>query len=207
MQDQRTKTSFITKVAILSSIAYILMLIEFPIPFMPPFLKIDFSEIPVLISAFALGPLSGVVVELIKNLIHLFMTQSAGIGEMANFFVGVSYILPAGLIYKYIKNKKGAVIGVISGTLVMVGFASIFNYFVFLPLYASLFKLPMDAIIQLGNNVNKNVVDVKTLIAFGIVPFNLIKGIIVSLIVLLIYKPLSPILHKNLGYSSNTNKI
>ena len=192
----RFKLRTITKVAILSSLACIIMFFEFPLPFIPTFLKIDFSEIPSILAAFSLGPLSAAAVELLKNLIHLLKTDTAGIGEMANFLVGCSYVVTAGIIYKFFKNRKGAYISLIISTLVMVIFASLLNYYVLLPLYAAVLHYPTQEVVGLGTAVNKNIVDVKTFIALAIAPFNAIKGIIVSIITLLVYKKLSPILHK-----------
>ncbi|RCX16290.1 riboflavin transporter FmnP [Anaerobacterium chartisolvens] len=197
MYKKRYATAYITKIAILSAMAAVLMFLEFPIPFMPPFLKMDLSEIPVLLAAFSLGPASAVIIELIKNLIHVLTTQTAGIGELANFLVGIAFAVPAGIIYKRFMNRKGAGIALSVGSLSMVLFASVFNYFVLLPLYAAVLNFPIDAVVGLGRSVNGYIVDVKTFIAFGIAPFNLIKGIMVSIIVALVYKKLSPLLHKN----------
>lgn len=186
------------KIGILSSLAFIIMFFEIPIPFMPTFLQIDFSEVPVLLASFALGPISAIFVELIKNILHLLLrNQTSGIGEMANFLVGIAFVVPAGLIYKKGKNKKTALSSLTVGTISMVIFASIFNYFVLLPLYASVLHFPTVAVVGMGTSANHMIVDVKTLIAFAIAPFNLLKGIIVSIIVIAIYKKLSPILHKS----------
>jgi riboflavin transporter FmnP len=162
---------------------------------MPPFLKIDFSEIPVLLGTFALGPLAGVVIELIKNLLHLTVSTTAGIGDLANFIVGCAYIIPAGLIYKRMKSRNGALIGLLTGVISMTLVASIANYYIFIPLYGIVLKFPVDAIIGMGNSVNGLIVSLKSLIAFGIAPFNIIKGIVISAVVLAIYKKVSPLLH------------
>lgn len=186
----------LTKIAILSALAFIIMLFEFPLPFMPVFLKIDLSEVPVLLAAFSMGPVSAVLVELLKNLLHLFKTTTSGIGELANFLVGVAYVLPAAIIYKYNKTKKGALIALAVSTISLVVFSSAFNYFVLLPLYAKVLNFPIVAIVQMGSEANKYIVDIGTFIAYAIAPFNAIKGIVISVVVLLIYKKLSPILHK-----------
>ncbi len=186
----------LTKIAILSALSFIIMLFEFPLPLMPAFLKIDLSEIPALLAAFSMGPVSAVLVELLKNLLHLLKTSTSGIGELANFLVGVAYVLPAAIIYKFNKTKKGALIALGVSTISLVAFASVFNYFVLLPLYSKILNFPMTAIIQMGAEANKRIVDMRTFIAYAIVPFNFIKGIVVSAVVLLIYKKLSPILHK-----------
>lgn len=189
------KTKYITKVAILSALSFLIMLLEFPLPLLPTFLKIDLSEIPVLLGTFALGPVAGIIIELVKNLIHLTITSTAGIGELANFLVGITYVIPAGLIYKYVKNKKGAFIALVFGTVSMTIFASLLNYYVFIPLYGIVLKFPADAIIGMGTQVNKNIVSLKTFITLAIAPFNIVKGVVVSILVLLMYKRLSPLLH------------
>lgn len=184
------------KISIMAALSFLIMLIEFPLPFMPPFLQLDFSEIPALLIAFSIGPLGGVMVELIKNLLHLMKTQTAGIGELANFLVGLFFIVPAGLVYQCNKNKKRAYLALFCGVVFMTIFASIFNYLVLLPLYAKVLGFPTEAIVSMGGQVNSMIVDIKTLIVFGIAPFNFIKGIIISILVIMIYKRVSPILHK-----------
>jgi riboflavin transporter len=185
----------IVKVGILSALAAIIAVFEFMLPLLPPFLKLDFSEIPALLAAFSLGPASAVLIELIKNILHLFSTQTVGIGELANFLVGISYVIPVGIIYKLDKSRKGALTALTAGTASMIIFSSIFNYFILLPLYAKVLHFPTDAVVKMGTAIDKYIVDVKSLIALGIVPFNLIKGVVISTIVILIYKRLSPILH------------
>jgi len=186
---------YMTRVAILASAATILMLLELPIIFMPPFLKLDFSDIPAIIGAFALGPLAGCLIVMLKNILHVSSTQTAGIGEMANFFVGTGFVVPAAVIYRKIKNRTGAVLALTAGTISMTLVAAAVNYWVLIPLYQSALHLPLEAIITMGKVANPLIVDLKTFIVFAIVPFNLVKGIIISLITLLVYKKLSPILH------------
>ena len=124
----------LVKIAILSAAAYVLMLIEFPLPIFPPFLKLDISEIPVLLAAFALGPVSAIFVELIKNALHLFNSTSMGVGEIANFVVGISLAVPAGIIYKLHKGKKFAALGLLTGIIIMaaVALVQLFCYASFL---------------------------------------------------------------------------
>ncbi|MCX8130523.1 MAG: ECF transporter S component [Clostridia bacterium] len=196
MSNRRLTTLHITTIAILSSIAAILMHLDFPIPLMPPFLKIDFSEVPVLLATFAMGPLSGIFVELIKNLLNLLATETAGVGEFANFFVGIAFVIPAGLMYKRNKSRNGALLAMSAGVLSMTVFASVFNYFVLLPMYSAVLHFPTEAIVGMGKEVNKYIVDVKSLIALGIAPFNIFKGVVVSVLVLIMYKKVSPLLHK-----------
>lgn len=190
-----TNMAYTTRIAVLASAAAILMVMELPVFFMPVFLKLDFSELPAIIGAFALGPLAGCLIVLIKNLIHMFSTQTAGIGEMANFFVGTFFVVPAALVYKYRKNRTGAIVALIAGTLSMTLTSVALNYWVLLPLYQTALQLPAEAIVNIGRAANPFIVDLKTFIVFAIVPFNLFKGILVSVITLLVYKKISPILH------------
>lgn len=191
---EKTKTQAIVKVGFLSATAFILMYLEFQVPLFPGFLKLDFSDAPALIASFAIGPLYGVMVELIKNLIHATITQSGGIGEIANFAIGSIFVYIAGIIYQFNKTRKNALISMAIATVVMAFTASLLNYYVFLPLYQKVMGWPMDAIINMSRAANKNIVDVKTLISYGIFPFNVLKGIVLSVITLLVYKKLSPFL-------------
>ena len=186
----------LTKIGILSAAAIILMFIEFVIPFMPPFLKIDLSEIPVLFGVFAIHPLAGVLIELIKNLVHILSTQTAGVGELGNFLVGCAFVLPAGYIYLKNKTFKGALWGLIIGTLSLTVVGTAMNYFIMIPWYVNFAGLPLDKIIGMCSGINSMVNDYKTLFFFGIAPFNLIKGIVISIITLLTYKKISFVLHK-----------
>ncbi|MBE3591839.1 MAG: ECF transporter S component [Thermoanaerobacter sp.] len=191
---EKTKTQAMVKVGFLSATAFILMYLEFQVPLFPGFLKLDFSDVPALVASFAMGPLYGVMVELIKNIIHATITQSGGIGEIANFSVGSIFVYTAGIIYQFNKTRKNAIISMAIATVVMAFTASLLNYYVFLPLYQKVMGWPMDAIIGMSKAANKNIVDVRTLIAYGIFPFNVLKGIMLSLITFLIYKKLSPVL-------------
>jgi len=192
------------KLAILSALAYVLMLLAFSLPFFPPFLQIDISEIPVLLAGFTMGPVAAIIVELVKNLLHLFNTYSLGVGELANFIVGIAFVVPAAIIYKMRKCRLYAIIGLLSGIILMAVVASVANYFVMIPFYANLFHMPLEGVIKFGTDVNGSIVDLKTMILFGIVPFNLLKGSVVSLILMLIYKKLSPILRKE-DFRKHTN--
>ncbi|AIS51731.1 riboflavin transporter RibU [Thermoanaerobacter kivui] len=191
---EKTKTQAIVKVGFLSAIAFILMYLEFQVPLFPGFLKLDFSDVPALIASFAMAPVYGVMVEVVKNIIHTSVTQSGGIGEIANFAVGSIFVYTAGVIYQRNKTRKNALISMTIATLVMAFSASLLNYYVFLPLYQKVMGWPMDAIVNMGRTANKNIVDVKTLISYGIFPFNVLKGIMLSVITLLVYKKISPLL-------------
>lgn len=189
------KLSVLIKISILSAMAFIIYFIEFPIPVFPQFLQLDFSDIPALLGAFAMGPMAGIAIELIKNALHLLRTQTVGIGELANFITGAAFAATSGAIYKHLKTRKNAFISLIIGTLVMAVIASAANYYIFLPLYEK-YLFPISAIVKMASKVNSAVVDLNTLVVFSILPFNLFKGVVISIITFLVYKRVSPILHK-----------
>ena len=172
------------------------MLLEFPLPFAPSFYKLDLSEIVVLISGFGLGPLAGVLTELIKILLNLCfnLTDTAFVGEFANLCVGISFVLPAALIYKRLKKFKGALIGMVVGTVSLALAGALLNYYVMLPFYGNV--MGMETIINAGHAINPNIDSLWTFILFATVPFNLVKGVACSLGATLLYKRVSPILHK-----------
>lgn len=188
-----SKTNVLTKTAVLSAIAYIVMLFEFPLPFAPAFLKLDFSDIPPLIASFALGPWVGVAVEFIKNLIKFITnTHTGGVGELGNFLVGASFVLTAGYIYRIKKEKKFALLACISATIVMTLVAVAFNNFILIPFYSKI--MPIEAIIAMGSAITSKIHNVPTLVLYGITPFNLFKGFVISGITMGIYKKIKPIL-------------
>ncbi|MFO7888517.1 MAG: ECF transporter S component [Eubacteriales bacterium] len=193
---EKSKTVFITRVAILSAAAFALNYIEFPVPLFPAFLQLDFSDIPALIGAFAVGPLAGVVIEFIKNILHLIFKWNIGspVGELANFIVGISLVGTAGYIYKKKKTKQNAIKAMIIGILVMAATGGIMNYFVLLPFYSRF--MPIESIIEMGAVVNQRITSLKDLVIYAIIPFNIFKGIIISVVTALLYKKLSPIIHK-----------
>ena len=185
----------LVQIGMLSAIAVVLMLFEIPLPFAPSFYEIDFSEVPVLIGCFVMGPMAGIVIELVKILLNLLIngTMTAGVGEIANFFIGCAFCVPAGIIYKKMHTRKGALIGMAVGTVIMTFLGCFLNAFVLLPAYAAAFQMPIDALVSMGTAVNANITSLLTFVMFAVAPFNLLKGILVSLIVLLIYKKISPI--------------
>ena len=193
-EDLTVKT--MTKIAILGVIAFIFMLLDFPLWFTPPFLKFDISDLPSLIGAFALGPMAGVLVQLIKNLLKIFIAGSntAVVGELANFIVGSVFAYTAGLIYYKEKTFKNAIKGLIIGVLAMTVAISFANYYVMIPFYSKAYGLPLEKIIAMSTAVNKYVVDLKTLIIYAVVPFNLLKGLVTSILTILLYKRISPII-------------
>ena len=191
------KIAYLVKVAVLSALAFIVMLFEFPMPFAPAFYQLDLSETIVLIGGFAMGPVAGVIIEFIKVFLHFLVRGSAtqGVGELANFLIGCSMVIPAAFIYKHKKTLKSAIIGMGVGAVIMTAIGAAVNYFIVLPAY-SIMVMPLDAIIQMGTEANGAIDSLFTLVMFSTVPFNLLKGIICSVLTALLYKRVSPILHK-----------
>ncbi len=191
-------THYSAYVAIFSAMAGVLMLLEIPLFFAPSFYKIDLSELPVLICTFYLGPVAGVITEFFKVLIKLLLkgTSTAFVGDFANFAVGCAFVLPASVIYHAKASKKSALIGLIAGTLSMTVFGSAFNALYLIPKYAEMF-MPLEAIIGMGTKVNSAITSVGTLVLYAVVPFNLVKGALVSLLTYLLYKRVSPIMHRS----------
>ena len=178
MSNTNNKTRKLVEIGMLGAIATVLMLFEFPIPFIaPPFYELDFSEVPVLVGAFALGPMAGATIELVKILINLLIngTATAFVGEIGNYLLGCSFIIPAALIYKKHKSKKNALIAMIIGTIAMTVFGCFLNAYILLPTYATAFGMPIDAIVGMGSAINANINDVMTFVIIAVAPFNIIK--------------------------------
>ena len=188
-------TRALTGTAMLAAVATILMYMEFPIPIMPGFIKMDISELPALIASFAYGPLSGIAVCLIKNLIKLPSTSTAAVGELFNFVMGALFVGVAGIVYKKNKTRKGAIIGAVAGALIMALVSLPYNYFVVYPTYVVMYHLPLEAIIGMYQAINPNVNGLLACLVTFNVPFTFAKGMVDALLCFLIYKPLSPILH------------
>ena len=176
--------------------AAVLMFLEFPLPFAPSFYKLDFSEVPVMIGAFALGPVAGFFIELIKILIKFIMkgTQTAGIGEIANFVIGISFVLPDSIYYRAGKTKKRAAIGLVIGGATMVIAGCLINALVLLPAYSAAYGIPLDSLIAMGSAINASVTDVFTFVIICVAPFNLFKAAVVSVITFLLYKRISSLI-------------
>lgn len=193
-----TGTRRVVFTALFSAVAAVLMLLEIPLFFAPGFYKLDLSELPVLLCSFYLGPTAGVICELLKVVLKLLLkgTSTAFVGDFANFVVGCTLVLPASVIYHVKKTKKSALIGMVVGTLVMTVFGSLFNAVYLLPKFSELFGMPMEAIIAMGTKVNGAINSVSTLVLFAVVPFNLLKGVVVSLLTFLLYKRLGPVLFR-----------
>ncbi len=189
-------TRKIAVIGMFSAIAAILMLFEIALPFAPSFYKLDFSELPALIAAFAFGPVAGVMTEFIKIILKLLFksTSTAFVGELANFVVGCSFVLTASAIYQFVKTKKGAIIACVTGTLVLTVVGTSFNAVYLLPKFAQLFGMPLDAIIGMGTAINPSITNITSFVVLAVAPLNLIKGVSVSVVTMLIYKKISPIL-------------
>ena len=189
-----TKTRFsvgvMTRVAILAAAASILFLIQIPIV---AFYKLDLSNIPVLLGAFSMGTVPGLIILGLKSLIGLLSSSSAGIGELADFIMGAALVLPAALIYQQNKTRKSAIIGMAVGTLCMVIAGVLANKYILLPFYMGAFHMDMDGILRFANVAGVDSEWKLLLMITG--PFNLLKGVVLSVVAGLIYKPLSPILH------------
>ena len=183
-------------VGIFAAIAAVLMYLEFPLPFAPGFYELDFSEIPVLICSFSMGPVAGVVCEFLKVVLKLFLkgTSTAFVGDLANFVVGCSLILPASVVYFANKTKKGAIIGMAVGTVCITAIGSLFNAVYLIPTFSVLFGQPLDVIVGMGTDINPAITSVNTLVLFAVAPFNLLKGAIDSVITFFLYKHIERLL-------------
>jgi len=194
---QVSKPRYITICGMLGAIAMILHILDFPlIAIAPSFYKLDFSEIPVMIGAFCLGPVGGVIIELVKILLKLIIkgTSTAFVGDLANFVVGCSFVVPAAVIYHLKKTRVMAVAGLVTGTVVLVVFGTMFNAVYLLPAFASLYGMPLESIIGMGSAVHASVTNVTTFVIFCVAPLNLIKGICISVPTMILYKRISVVL-------------
>lgn len=183
----------LTVTAILSAASFVLMCLDFPIPaLIPGFVKFDFSDLPALLAAYAIGPVSGVTVALLKNLLHLIITDTGGVGELSNFLLTALFVFPAGLFYHIKRNRKSALLGALIGAFVMAGLSLITNYYVVYPIYYVIYA-PQEIVLKAYSEILPVESMFKAILIFN-VPFNLAKGLINTLICFLIYKKLSPIL-------------
>lgn len=195
-QNSGMTTRKMVVIGIFSAISAVLMLFEVPMPFAPSFYKLDLSDLPAVIGGFAFGPMTGVMIEFIKVLLNLILngTQTAFIGELANFIVGCSYVLPSSIIYIFKKNRQTAFISCLAATMIITIVGSSLNAFYLLPAFAKLYGMPLDALIAMGTAINPAINNLFTFVLFAVAPINLLKGGILSVITVLVYKKLSPIL-------------
>jgi riboflavin transporter FmnP len=195
----RSRTRTLTQIAMLGAVAGVLMNFEFPLPFLAPsFYQMDFSEIPTLIAAFAMGPVAGILTELVKILVHLVTkgTLTAGVGDFANFLFGCTFVVPAGILYRFRgkKSRKNAVLGMAAGTILTAVVACFVNAFVLLPAYGKAFGMPVSAFIEMGTAVHASVHNLLGFAVLILVPFNLFKYTVTSVIVFVIYKRIRVVL-------------
>lgn len=185
---------FIAVTGILAAVSVVLQsFLAFPIPIMPSFIEFDLSDLPALIGSFAMGPVCGVLIELIKNLFHSIVTRSFGVGEISNFILGAIFVGVAGLIYKYKKSKKGAILGAVTGAVAMAVLSFPTNLFVVYPSYYNFF--PKEAVLAMYQAIRPSTQSIPEALLVFNAPFTLVKGLLNVGITMLIYKPLSPILH------------
>lgn len=190
-QRKLSSAKYLCTVAMCAALAGVLMILEFPLPFLAPgFYKLDLSELPVMICAFYLGPTAGVLTELIKILINLLLdgTTTAYVGEFANFVIGCSLVVPASMLYHLKKKKRSAILGLSLGTVFMSVFGTLFNAIYLLPAFSQLFGMPLEQIIASGATINGGINSVTTFVIFAVFPLNLIKGAVVSILTMLLYK-------------------
>ncbi len=199
---QAQKTHRMTVAALLSAVAAVLQFVEFSIPLMPAFIKLDISDLPALLGTFSLGPVYGAAIQLVKNLLHLPFGTSAGVGELSNFLLGAVFAFAAGIVYQKHKTRGGALWGSVAGAVSMAAVSLPINYFLVYPAYVELYGLPLEGIVGMYQEILGTVAQVPTadallncLLVFN-VPFTLVKGLLDVALCFLIYKPLSPLLHK-----------
>ena len=196
--NQRNQIRNLTVAAMLSAVAFVLMFLDFSLPmFIPSFVKMDFSELPALLGSFALGPVYGIVISLVKNLLHLIIpgTSTAGVGEVCNFLLGAIFAYMAGFIYQRNKTRKTAILGAVAGAVAMAILSVPVNYFITYPAYVKFYNLPLEAILGMYQALLPAADSlIKCLIIFNM-PFTLVKGLLDAVLCMLIYKSLSPILH------------
>lgn len=193
-QNKLLTTKNVVLMGMFSALAGVLMLFEIPLLFIAPsFYKLDFSEVPILVGTFTLGPLAGVIMELLKIMIKLLLkpTSTAFVGEFANFVVGCALIVPAGIIYRLKKTRKGAIIGMVTGIVIMIVIGVVINAQVMLPFFSKFYGMPLEKIVGMGSAINPAVYNVWTFALICVGPFNMMKGIVVSLVTGLIYKRIS----------------
>lgn len=195
-ENKLLSTKNVVLMGMFGALAGVLMIFEIPLPFIAPsFYGLDLSEVPILVGTFALGPVAGAVMEVVKIMVKLVLkpTSTGFVGEFANLMIGCSLILPAGLVYQLHKTKKGAVIGMAAGTVVMAVVGVVLNALVMIPFYSNF--MPLDTIIKAGAAINPAISNVWTFAVICVGPFNIIKGVVVSMITALVYKRISVIIH------------
>lgn len=185
----------IAMTAILSAVATVLMFISFSLPIIPSFIKLDFSELPALIAAFSMGPVSGVVVCFIKNLVNLAMSTTGGAGELCNFLMGVTFVVPAGLLYKFRKDRWGALWGSLLGAVIMAAMSFPINLYISYPAYTVAYGLTIPQILGMYQAINPAVGTLAQALLWFNVPFTFFKAACDVAITFAVYKRISPLIH------------
>lgn len=193
-KSSKINVNSMTIVAMMSAIAFILQFFEFSVPFMPGFIKLDLSDLPALIGTYAVGPIGGVLIALIKNLLHLPQTSSACVGELSNFILNAIFILPAGILYRKKKTKRRALLGALLGAVLMAVVSVPSNYFVVYPVYYNF--LSKEAILQAYQIIFPGVDSILDCLVVFNMPFTFLKAMISVVITMLIYKHISPLLKR-----------
>lgn len=192
MKSNKITARTITMTVLLAAVSYVLAFIEFPVPFSPPFARMDLSDFPALIGAFAFGPIAGVLIELVKNALQLLSTATGGVGEFANFLMGASFVFTAGFIYKLHKTKTTAWIAGLTGSVIMGIIAALANYYILLPLFEQF--MPLDELIASFEAYIPFIHSKRDIVLYNAFPFNLLKGVVISVVTMFVYKRLRPIL-------------
>lgn len=192
-----SSTKTIAKVGVLSAIAYVLMFISVPLPIFPSFLKIDLSDIPAIFGGMSLGPMAGLAIVIVKNFLQgITASTTGGVGEFANIVIGGSYVLIICLFYRKLKGTKGVLAGGLVGIVVMTIMGCIMNYYIMMPLYATVYGMPLDQIIQMGTVINPKVTDLYTFVIWMIAPFNMVKAVLMTAVTLPLFKKVEKLLSK-----------
>ncbi len=178
--------------AILAAIASVLFMIEIPVVL---FYKLDLSALPVLLGTFAMGPVEGIIILAVKALLGLLHSSSQGVGELADFIMGLAMLLPAGLLYRHMRTRKGAILGMVLGTVVATVAAVFVNLWIMIPFYSTAYGMPIESIVEMGQAIVPAVNSAFKFVLLITAPFNLLKWTVISVVTGLIYKPLSPLLH------------
>lgn len=188
----------ITQIGLLAAVAGVLMLFEAPLWFAPSFYKLDLSELAVMVGGLTMGPLAAALIELVKILLNFVLngTVTGGVGELGNFIVGCAFVVPAAFIYQKWHNRKGMIAGMAAGTVCLVLLGAVVNYFVLLPVYSVVYGQPLEFFIEMGHVINPAIVDLKTFVLFAVAPFNLLKGVIISVLTVLLYSRVGKYLEK-----------
>ena len=203
-RNRKNDTVFtLTRCGLLAAMAVILFYIEIPVV---AFYKLDLSTLPAILAGFAMGPIEGVAVILVKDLVHLLGTSTSGVGELADFLMSCAFVVPASLIYRQAKSRKSALRGMLVGSVLMTVAAVLINYFILIPAYQVLMNLPLHVIIGMGAAVLPFIDNTIKLVIFITAPFNILKSVVLSLVTYLLYKRVSPMLHQKGGRSGEEVK-